>query len=179
MHRERLDHLVRILESVEAAKKLFDLTSWISDQTSETTLNAPPGKSGEACGTAACAFGYAALDPEFQQQGLHFEARRYECAADGKWIKQWQTVSGIEEFNRLQSLPETDFHFEPGYDGLLGFEAAEVFFGISRRAACFLFDPDYYEGAFDRPVSPSEVIARVQEVIALDGDAPADIEEVG
>lgn len=50
MNRDRLQHLVTILEKVDPSR--FDMQSW-------------------ACGTAACAIGHAACDPDFNTQGLH------------------------------------------------------------------------------------------------------------
>ncbi len=62
--RGRLEHLITVLERVEArigpgdeAGDQFDMSDWYS----------PPG---DGCGTSACALGWAALDPDFQSVGV-------------------------------------------------------------------------------------------------------------
>lgn len=56
MNRERLEHLITVLERVERENLPFDMDDWAVDPLD--------------CGTAACAAGWAARDPEFQKQGL-------------------------------------------------------------------------------------------------------------
>ena len=56
MNKERLKHLVTILQGVNPA--LFNLRDWVNNK---------------ECGTICCALGWAAQDPEFNKQGLKME----------------------------------------------------------------------------------------------------------
>jgi hypothetical protein len=53
VNKERLEHLIEVLTGVKEKGSHFDMASWFFD-----------------CGTPACALGYAAVDPEFVEQGL-------------------------------------------------------------------------------------------------------------
>lgn len=181
MNRERLMHLIGVLEEVERANKPFNLTHWVTGEIDPaTTHNAPRTSDEEPCGTAACACGYAALDPQFQREGLRLEAtfsaafgeRSHHLLEHAGEIASWSA--------RLAAAPPgAVLWFDLAFDGRSGFEAASRFFGVTQNASWYLFDPDYYEDAEDRPIEPSEVIARIQEVIALDGEAPEGWREVG
>jgi hypothetical protein len=71
MNRERLEHLITVLERVERERLPFDMG----------TLGG-----GEDCETATCAEGWAARDPKFQSAGLHIteDAVGHIVAFDGK-----------------------------------------------------------------------------------------------
>lgn len=58
MNRERLTHLITVLEGVP--KKAFDIWLFRNE-----------------CGTAACAVGWAGMDPVFQAQGFRLEVNAY------------------------------------------------------------------------------------------------------
>lgn len=75
MNLNRLERLISVLESVEAAGKAFDLTRWIAPRDEVERYGTTTGSfDGEACGTACCALGYAALDPQFREEGLRLGA---------------------------------------------------------------------------------------------------------
>ena len=86
MNRERLNHLITILENVAPAR--FDLNEW-------------------KCGTTACAIGHACLDPELNRQGLYLE----RVAGDwGAWTpsygdsRSWGAVQAFFDLNFSNTL---------------------------------------------------------------------------
>lgn len=116
---ERLQRLKRLL----LAEKVwnFNMRSWFDAQPG-MHFNWTPrdGTSYWAdvephnfCGTAACALGTAALDPQFQDEGLRLVAK---LNAQGE-------LDGIQ----------------PSYRGRVAFAAAQEFFGLSYNQAQDLF----------------------------------------
>lgn len=143
MNRERLEMLIALLRDVEKRQLPFDMERWL-------------GKSEPLCGTAACALGYAALDPSFRALGLRLEY------AD---IGTTGVVTSIEQFNVLaQNITLTIY---PVYAGSSGFEAGMAFFDVNDDASSHMFDPAYYVG--NEQITPSDVIEHVEEVIANGG----------
>lgn len=60
MNIPRLEHLIVVLERVHANGEFFDMNDWATK-----------------CGTASCAMGWACVDPEFMEQGLHMGKDRW------------------------------------------------------------------------------------------------------
>lgn len=119
MNVERLQRLKRLLLAEKAWN--FDMHSWF-DASPGTHFNLTPrdGTSEWAdiephnfCGTAACALGTAALDPQFQAEGLRLIAK----------LDQFGDFDGVQ----------------PSYRDKVLFEAAQAFFGITYNQAYNLF----------------------------------------
>ena len=64
MNIKRLNRLITILERVKAEHLPFDMSEWIQ---------------AHSCGTRCCAMGYAALDADFQKEGLALEVGGVQC----------------------------------------------------------------------------------------------------
>lgn len=88
------------------------------------------------CGTAACAFGHAALDPVFNKQGLH----KYRDTIVWRYSEELKGEGS----------------------GFTSWDAACSFFNITEEEASLIFSINSY-GTFD--VTPSEVIKNVRRVI--------------
>lgn len=120
---ERLGNLKRVLTDVGARAKLqvaagrmspFQMSIWGQDVSEE--------KRAPACGTQACAAGWAAYDEWFQSQGLSIgKANRY--GSEG-------TIMEL----RFNGIETTD-----------AFTDLAAFFGIEESDAMYLFHPDSYE----------------------------------
>lgn len=95
-----------------------------------------------ACGTAACALGSAALFPPFAKKGL-----KLECYREGY---------GGEKI------------FSIKYKNFSQYRAGSEFFGISEEESRYLFNPmayeDYYMARLSR-LSSDDVHNRVEEII--------------
>lgn len=85
MNTERLQHLITILRQVPAED--FDMAVW-------------------KCGTAACAVGWACLDPAFNEQGLSFampqELPTYASSRGGMCV-HWDAVEVFFDLSELQA----------------------------------------------------------------------------
>ncbi len=171
MNRERLDHLIEVLEGVERANMAFNLDSWAMHKRIDLLDPAKDshtvGSVKETCGTACCAMGYAALDSLFAEQGLKLAVDTYNPKTDEESIVH---VSSLQAFNALMRKRSLEIQeAQPVFRGTSGFDAAQGFFGITYDASTWLFSPAAYSGA----VHPSHVIDRIREVIRLNGCAPA------
>lgn len=115
MRRDRLLRLIEVLEQVKQDGRPFDMGRWVGSGSDTTVglLDIPV----EECGTASCAFGWAARDPVHRAQGIEL-----------KWHSQM-----------LMWVPE--------FAGRMGFAAAETFYEITERQAIWLFDPPSYAAA--------------------------------
>jgi hypothetical protein len=140
MRRDRLEHLVTVLERVKAAKLEFDIGAW----------GVVREEANEPCGTSACAMGYAALDPQFMTEGLRLKNE------DGIIFE------GLDNFNAY-ALAGGEVSVDPVFEGSLGFGAAIMFFEITEEDAVYLFYGAKYSSW---PVTPDDVIARVRELLA-------------
>ena len=101
MNKERLLRLARdILPNVP--EENFDLGTW-------------------KCGTSACAVGWAAADPQFNEEGF--------------------------KLDKQSKGPLASFIFMPWYEGLGGWSAVEKFFGIDFDQAQNLFSDEAYGSA--------------------------------
>lgn len=167
MNTERLNHLITILEGVERANLAFNLDNWVSnaampDLARPTTDNLV-GSLDASCGTACCAMGYAALDPDFRAEGLSMtlETRDYNSGR-GRWVET--PVASIQDFNTLIRNQDLQIGFGGiAFDGVEGFRAAAAFFDIAVYDADTLFSPDSYHG---RPVTPERVIERIRDLLS-------------
>ena len=143
MNRERLNHQIDILRAVAAQALPFDMDTWVGDD-------------GEGCGTAACAFGYACLDPAFQTEGLKLTFwHRYHNPESGERTIILTTVA---DYNATRQIAGT---YDVTYHGHGGFSAAAFFYDIPLDAAEYLFDP----GCYRNDVMPDEVIGRIERVM--------------
>lgn len=154
MNIERMTYMRDLLmrDAANPTGARFDLSTWVApaaghgDPTSSWQweiadtgeLKTPPTMS---CGTVVCALGLAALDPEFNKQGLTFE---------------------------VQPLPlKKGFaHMMPKCEGRTGFEAGARFFGISYGDARYLFDPDCYDGTPQHAEGERLVAQRIDDMMA-------------
>lgn len=156
MHRELLELTVDVMEHVAAARKPFNMDSWYAPNDAEP------------CKTAACGFGYAALDPRLQAHGLSFEAS-YEG--------ERRAIKSIREFNDfIKTLPnDVDMDYvemTPTFNGEYDLYAAVEFYDISWEAAEYLFIPGTYSRNNEGEITPKMVIERIKEVISLNGERP-------
>ena len=94
---EKLTKLADLLDNLPEEKK-FSMFRWGTPE----------------CGTAKCAAGWAALDPEFNAQGLYLGRRH----------------------------PTSDY--APAFWDLFGYEALGRFFGLDSGAVAYLFSPGHY-----------------------------------
>src|SRR5262249_1023981 len=148
----------QVLEDVIASARQFDMTAWVKPSELDT------------CGTACCALGYAALDP-----CLHAEGLSMIFSSGYGDIRRVRVVESVAEYNAelaKATIAGDIRHIAayPVFGNDEGFDAAVYFYDITKRAAKYLFDPDFYR-AKGETITPQEVIERVREVIALDGDA--------
>ena len=154
MNLERLQHQIDILRGVADTAKLFDMGQWLDVNT-------------HGCGMAACAFGYACLDPAFQAEGLRLEFAPRDRPVDGERII---TIANVTDFKKIRRIPGC---FDPVFGGYSSFEAAAEFYDITLNAALYLFDPDTYD-IRESNITPEDVIERVNMVIERDGVITAD-----
>ena len=116
MNKERLLRLARdILPNVPEEK--FNLKTW-------------------KCGSAACAVGWAASDPQFKKEGF----------------KLYSGLFGPDDNRQV---------FTPSYGDLGGWSAVEKFFGIDFDHAQYLFSDEAYGSA-----TKEHVIQRIEEFVA-------------
>lgn len=141
MHIERLMRMIEILKNVKEQKRAFDMDQWFGDRD-------------QGCGTAACAFGYGALDPAFQAEGLRLiftdtDKRKHE-------------ILNVEDYYALRNKAGT---VEPAFAGRTGFGAACVFFDIPMSTADYLFNAANYNGL---TIAPKRVIKRLGKVLGIE-----------
>lgn len=183
MNTERMNRLVTILQDVAATEKAFNLTAWAMNEVTECVDNKDfvqrhsetVGNAAVTCGTSACAMGYAALDSEFQAQGLKMHIEGFFNGADVEdddWALGWVPVGSIRDFNELTRRPGASVSaVSIRFEGARGSHAAMEFFGITEASANWLFMPSAY--AQGRPVSPAMVIDRIKQIMDLGGKCPA------
>lgn len=152
MNRERLEHLIVVLEGVKKARQGFYMGAWAVGS-GVVNLEEATGKL-EPCGSACCAMGYAALDPVFMKEGLRLRP---------KFSSKAEPFSGLADFNAFVAAD----HFreaEPLFEGLKQMDAAEAFFDLSENDAYSLFSPEGYRKS---KVTPTMVITKIRAL--LDG----------
>ena len=157
----RMERMIDVMYGVIAANKKLNMDSWmdiVDDEVEDQKL-----RRGEPCNTVCCAAGYGALDSLLQGEGLHMVG-----LSNGDLIGKIFTT---KDYNK--HLRNGLMRVEIAYEGHSDFVALSAFFGITLYAAGYLFDPSTYEES----VSPDAVIARMREVIKLDGRCPDDLDE--
>lgn len=117
----RLLHLITVLQNVEATGANFNMGTWLYQN---------------ECGTTACAFGWAALDPVFRAQGLTTKRREIN----------WTPITMLV----------------PTFDGATGYTAAARFFEIPYNDAYTVFRPREFMDNTD----PQDVIDRINRLLA-------------
>ncbi len=112
----RLERLYFIMKEVAAGDaSRFNLRSWFMDANIGKFRSVKAFEESHAnCGTIACAFGWAALDPELRAEGLGYRAH--------------SALSGVEPF----------------YEKSSGYDAAVEFFHLSHEEVMRLFCPQMY-----------------------------------
>lgn len=159
MNIERLTRLKEIMQTVHDEKKPFTLATWVY-------LGSRPGE----CGTTACAMGYAALDPEFQKQGLGWETSYSRYANDPSEDTYIKTIklSGIVSRRDIPGGNTTkvfSVDIYPVYLGRNRFDAAAAFFGLNDTESRYLFsDLPYRDEGIDAPTA-LHVIAHLDRVL--------------
>jgi hypothetical protein len=151
-----LRKLIDILREVEISQKPFDMRRFVI----------PSG-----CGTAACAAGYAAFDPEFQKRGfiLKFKQEYYLTRPNRLVNPIYHKIKTPEDFPELCKKFHNESNAYPYYRGSVGYDACTKFFGLAISATLYLFSTNFYPNNF---IKPSQVIERIEKVIASKGDRP-------
>ena len=131
MNAERLTQLVRVLKEVQASTEAsvsFDLFDWMQDsnpdlmlpmieeatRNNQTMIHIP-----HACGTTACAVGYAGFDPWFRSQGWtttvyggiqyeYNEGYGPECASNWPAVTKFFELSLTDAEELFQSFSYKD-----------------------------------------------------------------------
>lgn len=134
MNVERLTQLIRVLQEVESGKisRPWNMSTWFG-QEKEAAKEL-------TCQTAACAWGHAAVDPWFQQQGVG-------------------VGNSTKGFNFGALVPVFDGHQDQ--------DAAENFFEIGELTAEVLFIPESYPTVV---VAPYMVRFRIMELLENTAD---------
>lgn len=143
MNRKRVQHAIRVLNSVEKRKHrqaAFSLYSWAEFSTDEILVartNKKPLRL-NGCGYSGCAMGWIASSPKAIASGL-----------------------------RLTADPDTYGGFDVNirYRGKTGnrFEAPAMYFGIGVDAAASLFSPTTYP--YTERKNPKYVVRRLRELL--------------
>jgi hypothetical protein len=110
---ERLNHLIDVLKNIDEVKS-FDMKAWYTP-----TLE-------NECGFAACALGWAAMDPTFIEMGLELSSSSY---LEGGKISRKHTPTFTNENGMKWHDPYT---------------SAARLFKISEMESVFIFYPDSY-----------------------------------
>lgn len=159
MNTEALRQLTRILQRVQqdsALFKSFHLDFWFDNTRSNRNdfkeLFARPIEPEKriyipaACGTTACACGYAGLDPWFTSRGFHLV-----------WDERMRNGNGA-----------ANIVYHTNGQTLTGWHAIKAMFGLDSITIQELFT----EGFYPLPVEPRHVIDRIQ--LVLDGKWSSD-----
>lgn len=159
MNRDRLTHMITVLEAVRDQKKNFDLnhfaTNVVDGEVEEVFCRDTGPVINEPCGTACCAVGYAAMDPYFMKLGLRLQftpiGSIYPELYDPK------VHGSVIQIN-------TSFPAIPVYE--LGDHAWDTvcdFFDISEDTADYLFFSESYGD--NEVTTPDMVIERIKGVL--------------
>lgn len=149
MNIPRLQHLITVLEQIEAEHKPFYMDLWFGTTSHD-----------DWCRTAACAGGYAALDPQFQAQGLGIEVF---LKHEAKMPRAIQVTSLAEIQPHLRD--GWSYHEAlPSFEGEIAFEAAERFFDLTPHQATYIFSVITYHKPSHR-IRPHHVIEHIQELL--------------
>jgi hypothetical protein len=151
VNKERLEKTAELLEQLALTRQydiIFDMGTWGSYEQGDSL-----------CGSSACAVGYAALDPWFQEQGLRL---RYENE-DGDLLE----VFSVQEFNEVLKK-DSEIEFEPYFQGLVVGSAVRAFYELEDGD-----DVNYLFGPNNRN-DPAKVAAKIRRFIAQNGKVTSD-----
>ena len=149
MNRERLEHLCVIMQRVIDEGRTFNMGSW----------GEVKGEKANLCNTAACALGWAALQPESIADGLHMLA----VWEDDDDERHEQVILTRGDWRRLPNPLDHEIEFSPVFNDHCGFNAGAEYYDINGETANYLFDPGSY--LEPRPITPEHVINRVKNVL--------------
>lgn len=151
MNRARLEHLITVLQDVVALSKPFSLHYWAKANLSLIQKQ-------HACGTTACACGYAGFDPVFQAQGLRLIDKDYtDCPV----------ITTIAELNEISLSRSRSINLDIEYDGFVGWSAIRLFFELDMQCARIIFNEEEYPN----DSKADAVIRRVQLLLTSSKDA--------
>lgn len=146
----RLRHLVNVLRNVQQEKHKFNICTWAD-------LN-------PVCGTTACAIGYAALDPVFQQEGLRMEMTHFKDEGE-----PFPVCSLAELTAAFAEDEDSDWEANPTIDGHSAdfFDLAN-FFGIDHDDSISFFTARGYHDvhATGRAATAQDVIDKIEKLLA-------------
>jgi len=146
MHVERIKRLIQIMSELEQNDRLLRMASWVSPIYDNEQ---------EICGTACCALGWAAFDPQFQDEGL---VMMMEAPGGDTPVKTMQEMN--------ERLKKSEFSIAyPMFNRLSDpFQSGADFFDITDEQSAWLFDSVNYEPRFrstGKRVAPQDVINRL------------------
>jgi hypothetical protein len=157
----RLRRLERVLMNVEAEGKALYMDAWISDLAVLRDRGIPYTGSGErTCGTACCAGGYAALDPELMAEGLYLGS---QLAEDDTEI--W--VNSYEQFVALPRNGKRALSCYVRFGDDYGYGALAEFFSIPQRESVRIFAPHSYTPIPARVIRIQDVLERARHVMMM------------
>jgi len=138
---ERLELLATALETMPEERKFY-MGDWVEETKTKWNEKGVMLLPEQFCGTAVCAFGHACTMPEFRAEGLSVRAHILFSGYGG---------------------------FAPAFEDKTGFEAAELFFGLTTDEAWELFDPERYFDSyrFNSDDSEDDDDSYVAEVMAI------------
>jgi hypothetical protein len=145
--RGRLAHLADFLDTVKLRE--FDLRTW---------------KREADCGTTACAVGWAATLPEFQELGFYIQKlNMYQGDDMGGSFRPIYTFGGTRAIHG-----DSHWSAQPSGSAVTQWEAVDAFFEIPSEVSGYLFLAGSYDedGEDDATVAPGEVAARIREYLA-------------
>jgi hypothetical protein len=179
MNTERLQLMITMLREIEAAEMAFNLGDWISSVKEMRNSSTKTVGNSHACGTVACAMGYAAMDPRFREQGMTARASYWHGPDQDHHGER--EIESVEAFNALlKELKQINGVLSgavPQYNGWVGINAADEFFEIGYATAEHLFIAGHYilpNGRIRAVIKPSHVIRRIEKLIELGEDAFAE-----
>jgi hypothetical protein len=173
MRVDRLERLKAVLREVEEQQKPFNIGAWMA-KTHPATQELVNGHNlGAFCGTACCAMGWAAFDPELRGQGLHMIVRTILPDFSDGPKSEWKAVSSLEDFDArfVETVRDPGSFIETtvAFDDAIGFQAAAEFFAIGVDEAIRLFSSRAYwtEERRGTPirVTPAMVIERIDALL--------------
>lgn len=145
MNRARLLHLIDVLETVERGNLPFEMEKWAIVKQDKTV-----------CGTAACAAGYAALDPEFR--------------AEGFTLRNHSNVEFKSFYDLVRYIPNLELEYPfISFDGVSGWLALGEFFGLTFPQANYVFGAKSYRRS---DVAPKHVIEHIHHVLEGTANLP-------
>ncbi len=185
MRRDRLGILREIMSDLARAEAVnksaanwFDMESWydnnhmIVDGSIYQSREDGKEKTGieHWCGTAACALGYAALDPRLNAQGLKPTYINYDYTGEERYKLYNSTEEVFREIKLMSEyIPRDVTCAAEGNSGerLESFFAAMEFFGLTYNQATSLFSPRQVKGWLNMPLTSSLRPAHIVKLIDM------------